>query len=145
MVSSEFIIYQSSILGHDLRTSVASVISCIVLWGKLKQIILLLSFPFNFVASSNLAGLFVPVLVSFSASQTCGIPGLHFVHYSSLTLRINSVLRSPTHLTFFFFLVVVRDIFKKSSKLPVEQLHLNTLISFISVIRWVVPASIACS
>lgn len=59
IVSSEFIIYKSSILGHSLCTFVAGVISCIVLWGKLKQIILLFSFPFHFMASSYLAGLFV--------------------------------------------------------------------------------------
>lgn len=45
----------------------------------------------------------------------------------------------------FFFFVFVPDIFEKSRKLPAEQLHQNTLISFISVICWVISASIACS
>lgn len=59
---------------------------------------------------------------------------------------ISGVHHSPTHITCsFFFFWVVPDIFKKSRKLPTEQQHLNTLIIFISVISWVVSASIAAA
>lgn len=141
MFSSEFIIYKSSVLGHSLCPSVVSVISCIVLWGKLKQISLL--FSFHFMASSNLAGLFVPAEKEswyhfVLHKHVAYVPRLHFVRYSLLTLRINilcpSFSHAPHYFFLFFFFVVVPDIFQKSRKLPAEQLHQNTLISFISVI-----------
>jgi len=89
MVSSDIIIFKYSILGQGLCTSVAGVISCIVLWGKLKQIFLLFSFHFCFVATS--CGWLVPAekehwYSAFHKQVAYTFLGLHLMHYSSLTL-----------------------------------------------------------
>lgn len=138
MVSSDIIIFKYSILGQGLCTSVAGVISCIVLWGKLKQIFLLFSFHFCFVATS--CGWLVPAEKehwhhsAFHKHMAYTFLGLHLMHYSSLTLNwyFLSVLLSHMHLIYFLSLIFLR--LSQANFLNIQIDHISILCITLSFI-----------
>lgn len=101
--------------------------------GKIKTDNSIVFFPFSFhgifLSGWLVCACWKGVLVSFSASQACGICSRGFILYTTvhwLWELISSVLHSPTHISFLFFFPLSDHpwfFFKKvNRKLPAKQM-----------------------
>lgn len=122
--------------------------------GKIKTDNSIVFFPFSFhgifLSGWLVCACWKGVLVSFSASQACGICSQGFILYTTvhwLWELISSVLHSPTHISFLFFFPLSDHpwffLRKSTESFLQSKWYLNTLIGFFSVIFWVMSAYIA--